>query len=226
LDVTFTATSGAALDLPTITDPGQEFTLVGPGAMGVTVNGAATPVSGTTYRYATDGEFSPGAVDAVFAAGTFGDILGNQNIETIASFVVGEDVQEEIVVDNTSSGFSVNDPNGQFVPSSSVGGFIGDNYLAAPAGSTATATWTPTITTAGQYQVFVRYTSHPLRATNAKYTVSHNGGSTDVNIDQTVGGGTWVPLGTFNLSNGAFVMLDSTGANQFVIADAVRFVRI
>ncbi len=226
IDVTFADTSGAGLNLGTITDSGAEFTLSGPGATGVTVNGAATLVSGTTYRYATTGDFNPGAVDAVFAAGTFADSVGNQNLDTIASFVIGEDVLEEIIVDNTSFGFSVNDPNNQFVTSSGVGGFIGTNYLAAATGSTATATWTPTITTNGQYEVFVRFTSHPLRATNANYTVSHDGGTTPMSIDQRTGGGSWVSLGTFNLSSGAFVMLDSAGANQFVIADAVRFVRL
>ncbi len=225
LDVTFTETSDAGLDLGTITDAGEEFTLSGPGATGVTVDGAPTLVSGTTYRYATSGDFSPGAVDAVFSAGSFADLNGNQNLDMIASFVVGEDVLEEIIVDNSSPGFTTEDPSSQFVSSSNVGGFIGFNYLAAPSGSTATATWTPTLATNGQYEVLVRYTSHPLRATIATYMVSHDGGTTAFNIDQTMDGGTWVSLGTFSLSSGAFVTLDSTGANQFVIADAVRFVR-
>ncbi|WP_442506608.1 reprolysin-like metallopeptidase [Novipirellula sp. SH528] len=227
IDVTFNDTSGAGLNLATITDLEEEFTLSGAGAAAVTVNGAATLVSGTTYRYATTGDFSPGAVDAVFAAGTFADLSGNQNIDSIASFVVAEDLQEEVIVDNSGPGFAVNDPSSQFFSSSSAGGFVGSNYIAAPAGSTATATWTPTLANSGQqYQVYVRYTSHPMRATNATYVVTHdNGTTTTVTIDQTSGGGSWVSLGTFTLNDGtASVQLQTTGANQYVVADAVRFV--
>ncbi|WP_442512184.1 peptidoglycan DD-metalloendopeptidase family protein [Novipirellula sp. SH528] len=226
VDVTFSDTSGAGLDVSTITDSQQEFTLSGPGAASVSVNGSATLVSGTTYRYATTGDFAPGAVDAVFAAGTFADSLGNANIDSIASFVVTEDLQEEVIVDNSGPGFTVNDPNSQFFNSSSVGGFVGSSYLAAPTGSTATATWTPTLANSGQqYQVYVRYTAHELRASNATYEVTHDGGTTPVVIDQTSGGGTWVLLGTFALSDGAAsVKLLTEGANQYVVADAVRFV--
>ncbi|WP_442506611.1 Calx-beta domain-containing protein [Novipirellula sp. SH528] len=226
VDVTFSDTSGAGLDVSTITDSQQEFTLSGPGAASVSVNGSATLVSGTTYRYATTGDFAPGAVDAVFAAGTFADSLGNANIDSIASFVVTEDLQEEVIVDNSGPGFTVNDPNSQFFNSSSVGGFVGSSYLAAPTDSTAIATWTPTLANSGQqYQVYVRYTSHELRATNATYEVTHDGGATTVFVDQTSGGGTWILLGSFMLSDGsASVKLLTEGANQYVVADAVRFV--
>ncbi|WP_442506614.1 hypothetical protein SH528x_005468 [Novipirellula sp. SH528] len=226
VDVTFSDTSGVGLDVSTITDSEEEFTLGGAGASAVTVDGAATLVLGTTYRYATTGDFAPGAVDAVFAAGTFADSMGNANIDSIASFVIAEDVQEEVIVDNSGPGFTVNDPSSQFFSSSSLGGFVGPNYIAAPTGSTATATWTPTLANSGQqYQVYVRYTSHELRATNATYAVTHDGGATSVVIDQTSGGGTWVLLGSFVLSDGsASVRLLSAGANQYVVADAVRFV--
>ena len=50
IDVTFADTGSSALNLSTITDAGAEFTLGGPAASGVTVNGAPTLVAGTTYR--------------------------------------------------------------------------------------------------------------------------------------------------------------------------------
>ncbi len=227
IDVTFADNSGSGgIDGTSITDAQQEFTLTGPGAAGVTVDGAGSLVSGTTYRYATTGSFVPGAVDAVFAAGTFADQSANLNVDSIASFVVVEDLLEEVIVDNSDSGFSLSGPTSQFVSSASVNGFVGSAYLAAPVGSTVTATWTPTLANSGQqYEVFVRYTSHPLRATNATYVVTHDGGTTQVTIDQTTGGGTWVSLGTFTLTSGtASVQLQTTGANQYVVADAVRFV--
>ncbi|WP_442512185.1 beta strand repeat-containing protein [Novipirellula sp. SH528] len=226
IDVTFASTSRSGLDVDSIMDSQQEFTLTGAGAVGVTVSGTPISNSGATYRYATSNDFSPGAVDAVFAAGTFADLSGNANIDSIASFVVTEDLQEEVIVDNSGPGFTLNDPSSRFFNSTSVGGFVGSNYLAAQTGSTATATWTPTLANSGQqYQVYVRYTSHELRATNATYVVTHNGGTTTVVVDQTSGGGTWVLLGSFALSNGsASVQLLTQDANQHVVADAVRFV--
>jgi hypothetical protein len=227
LDVTFESNSPFGLNTESITDTEAEFTLTGPGAVGVSVNGAATWVSGTTYRYATSGDFSPGAVDAVFSAGSFADLspvpLTNQ--ASIESFTVIESVTAEVIVDNSDAGFVVSDPE-QFVTSSSVRGFIGDNYAAAAPGSTATATWTPTLPQSGTYEVFVRYTSHRLRATNATYVITHNGGTTQVQINQTENGGEWVSLGTYELSAGtaASVQLLTAGANNYVVADAVRFV--
>ena len=226
IDVTFEDTSGAGLNLATITDSEAEFTLSGPGAVGVTLNGAATPIGGTTFRYATTGDFIPGAVDAVFAAGTFADLAGNENLDTIASFVVAEDLIDEVIVDNSDPAFAVSDPT-QFLTSSNVSGFIGVDYLAAPVGSTATATWKPKLAADGDYEVYVRYTSHPMRATNATYVVTHDGGTNTLSVDQTAGGGMWVLLGTFSLSDGlSSVQLQTRGANQFVVADAVRFVRL
>ncbi len=228
LDVTYTSHSAFGLDAATITDDAPEFTLSGPGAEDVVVSGAGELVVGTstTYRYATSGSFSPGAVDAVFGSGSFADLspVPITNIPSVASFIVTEAFSAEVIVDNTSPGFAVSDPT-QFLTSSSVGGFIGTNYRAAPAGSTATATWTPTLPQSGTYDVYVRYTSHPLRATNATYVINRDGGTSTVVIDQTQNGGEWVLLGSFVLTNGlASVTLNTEGANQFVVADAVRFV--
>ncbi len=225
IDVTYTDLSGAGLDISSITDPAAEFTLAGPGAAGVTVSGAGVLQSGTTFRYTTIGDFIPGAVDVIFSANSFADLAGpaNQNIETTASFTVAQNFSTEVIVDNNDAGFTAT-PSGQFFASAGVAGFLGSNYLVAPTGSTAVATWTPTLPVNGTYEVFVRYTAHPLRASNATYVVTHDGVPTTVTIDQRNNGGTWVSLGSFALTNGvAKVELQTTGADNFVIADSVRF---
>ncbi|MEI7837770.1 MAG: Ig-like domain-containing protein, partial [Planctomycetota bacterium] len=68
IDVTFGDTGGSGLNVSTITDAGAEFTLGGVAASGVAVNGAATLVSGTTYRYTFTGAFTDGAVTVDFVA--------------------------------------------------------------------------------------------------------------------------------------------------------------
>jgi RHS repeat-associated protein len=103
---------------------------------------------------------------------------------------------------------------------------IADAISLTPAGAAAnSATWTPTVAQAGQYQVFARWTQHPNRATNATYTVTHAGGTTPVTVDQQQNGGIWNSLGTFTLSPGTAHKVTLTDqANGYVIADAVRFV--
>lgn len=76
IDVTFVdAVSG--LEPTSVTDPGDEFTLVGEAAAGVTLAGAGVLVAGNTYRYSFVGDFSPGVVSIRSIAGGFADRLGN-----------------------------------------------------------------------------------------------------------------------------------------------------
>ena len=100
-----------------------------------------------------------------------------------------------------------------------------------------TATSTPIIPAAGNYHVYVSWTTHANRATNAPYTVNYSGGSQIFLVNQellndqvTVGAQTgewsdWYLLGTFAFDAGTTgnVVLKNN-ANEYVIADAVRFV--
>ncbi|HNT34528.1 MAG TPA: hypothetical protein PKH07_05950, partial [bacterium] len=89
------------------------------------------------------------------------------------------------------------------------------------------AKWTPNLTAAGNYSVYVRFRMGSNRANNAPYTVVYNGGTQTIAVNQTVGGGTWVLLGTFNFASGTagYVRLDNGPAqgSKVVIADAVKF---
>ena len=91
---------------------------------------------------------------------------------------------------------------------------------------TAQTVWTPEIAAPGEYAVTVAYTSAPDRARDARYTVTHDGGTTRVAVNQTQAGGTWVRLGQFRFSPGrARVTLtnESTTPGRTVSADAVRW---
>ncbi|HEX8297856.1 MAG TPA: N-acetylmuramoyl-L-alanine amidase, partial [Rubricoccaceae bacterium] len=91
---------------------------------------------------------------------------------------------------------------------------------------TARMVWTADIAAPGEYAVTVAYTSAPDRATDARYTVQHAGGTTRVAVNQRIGGGTWVRLGTFRFAPGrARVTLSNESATpgRTVSADAVRW---
>ncbi len=108
----------------------------------------------------------------------------------------------------------------------------GDGYVIADAikvtpenAAPNTATWTPTIPSAGSYKVYARWTAHPNRASNAQYTVTHAGGDTPVTVDQVQNNGQWVLLGTYSMAPGSGHKVSLTDqANGFVIADAIRLI--
>ena len=102
-------------------------------------------------------------------------------------------------------------------------------------GNTHTGKWvrfTPPIATPGQYKVSVWWTQHANRATNAPITVYHAGGSTPYTVNQETNGGQWNELpGTFTFAAGSnsatgSVLITNEGANEYVIVDAVRFVKV
>lgn len=92
----------------------------------------------------------------------------------------------------------------------------------------ATAKWTPNIPEDGRYAVYVSYHSYENSTTDALYTVYHKGGMTEFRVNQRMGGGTWVYLGTFEFAKGehdyGMVRLSNMSSSAgLVSADAVRF---
>lgn len=95
-------------------------------------------------------------------------------------------------------------------------------------GKESTAEWIPEIPQNGQYAVYVSYQTVPNSSDDALYTVYHKGGVSQFKVNQKMGGGTWVYLGTFGFdagkSNACKVTLSnrSAKAGQTVTADAVK----
>jgi hypothetical protein len=93
----------------------------------------------------------------------------------------------------------------------------------------ATATWVPLIPEKGDYTVYISYTSSDSNVTDAHYKIIHSGGETEFLVNQTIGGGTWIYLGTFKFdkgnknSQGVVLSNQSKDENKIVSADAVRF---
>lgn len=100
--------------------------------------------------------------------------------------------------------------------------------LAGPGTASATAMWVPDIPESGEYAVYVTYRSDSTRVTDARYVVYHSGGTTVFRVNQRIGGGTWLYLGTFQFDEGrgpqGMVSLDNSSAMEGTVsADAVRF---
>ncbi len=109
-------------------------------------------------------------------------------------------------------------------------GFGQSRTMAAGSGPNAKAKYIPKIPEKGNYAVYVSYARDENNVTDASYTVYHAGGKTTFKVNQSVGGGTWIYLGTFHFGKGKnpdIGMVELSGASSApgknVSADAVRF---
>lgn len=89
-------------------------------------------------------------------------------------------------------------------------------------------TWTPNIPEDGEYAVYVSYRSLPNSVSDAVYTVYNKGGITRFQVNQQMGGGTWVYLGTFRFDKGTnrenrVTLSNESNYRGVITADAVRF---
>ena len=94
-------------------------------------------------------------------------------------------------------------------------------------GHSGEAVWTPDVPRTGEYAVYVSYASLPNSINDAQYTVYHAGGKTTFRVNQQMGGGTWVYLGTFRFEKGQsrqgrITLSTQTNGRGIVSADAVR----
>ena len=92
----------------------------------------------------------------------------------------------------------------------------------------STATWMPDIPEDGEYAVYVSYQTFENSIDDASYTVYHKGGMTEFKVNQQMGGGTWVYLGTFLFEKGVHesgrvVLSNLSSHSGIVTGDAVRF---
>lgn len=101
---------------------------------------------------------------------------------------------------------------------------------ARQSGTPSIAAWYADIPKDGEYAVYVSYKSLPNSVPDARYTVNYSGGSREFKVNQKMGGGTWVYLGTFPLEQGfsdtePIVTLTNrtdVGGEYVVTADAVK----
>lgn len=89
------------------------------------------------------------------------------------------------------------------------------------------ASWSAAFTKSDDYAVYVSYKSFPDSADGVVYTIHHAGGESRYHVNQRMGGGTWIYLGTHRFAKGEkrvvvtlSNLLDKEGA--IVIADAVK----
>ena len=96
--------------------------------------------------------------------------------------------------------------------------------------ATASIRWTAPLSEGTRCALYVSYKTLPESASAVRYTVRHRGGTNHFAVNQRMGGGMWVYLGTFEFGKGSYVELDNAVLpgekaikGSVVTADAVRF---
>lgn len=89
------------------------------------------------------------------------------------------------------------------------------------------AVWTPNVPSDGKYAVYVSYATLPNSVGDAHYTIYHKGGRTEFSVNQKMGGGTWVYLGSFDFEkgenfSGRIILTNHSKEEGVVTADAIR----
>ncbi len=171
--------------------------------------------TGTTF---TDSSAVEGAISYYSVTASDGSGEGPPSAGLMAGAVV--------IVDNGGNGTA---STGTW-SSTSVAGYYGSLplYAAPVAGSNATATYSfaPALPAAGNYDVYMRWTAHANRATNAPVDLIFPDGNRTFTVDQQQNSGVWAWVGSIAAEAGttASVVLRNNGANGNVVADAVQFV--
>lgn len=133
----------------------------------------------------------------------------------------------EVVVDNAQSGFVAYGP--EVNNSSSTSGYIGEDYVAMPAGTGEnSATWFfDDLSPGTEYRLSANWTSHPNRATDATYQVRYQASDSrleerEYTVNQVSGGGVWRELGFLTPVSSQLSVTLLNDADGYVIADALK----
>jgi len=134
----------------------------------------------------------------------------------------------DIIVDNLSPDFA---KTGTWNESAAIDEYAGSSVTATAIG--AKATWRPTLSQAGTYDVYAWWSAKKAdgtrydRDSQAGYVIHYSGGTATRTVDQDLNSGKWVRLGTFTFAAGTSGYVDlvrDTANGVSTCADAVRFV--
>ena len=230
-----TTWDGAPPSVPT----GLTATVAGPQRVNLSWTASTDNVGVTGYKVYRNGAYVASTASTSYSNGGLAPSTGytftvsaydERNNESAQSSgaAATTPAYSEFIIDNPAATYT-----GVWSTASASTDKYGADYKYASTAVTEgkTASWTPTIQYAGNYNVYVWYSVGSNRATNAPYTTQWDGGNGVVNVNQTVSGGQWVLIQSsrhFAAGTGGYVKLgNGTGATgKIVIADAVRFVQV
>jgi Right handed beta helix region len=102
----------------------------------------------------------------------------------------------------------------------------GASSLYSCGSGTDTYRWTPSISTAGFYDVYVWWSSNANRSTNVPVTVKHAAGTSVKYYNERTTGGQWMLHGRYSLAVGTASYAEVSDVNGQAGADAIKFLRV
>ena len=104
------------------------------------------------------------------------------------------------------------------------------NFIYSSLYGDAKCEWIPDIPQTGEYAIYISYKHSKENVSDAHYIVHHLGGETEFEVNQQIGGSTWIYLGKFKFKEGynpqigkVVLTNKSKEPGGTVSADAVRF---
>jgi hypothetical protein len=128
----------------------------------------------------------------------------------------------DIIVDNANAGFSA---SANWSTGTSAADKYGADYrYRSTAAVSDAATFSYSLPSAGNYEVYAWWTQGTNRSTTAPYVVTTSAGTSSISRNQQTGGGAWNSLGTFAMNSGANSTKLScwTTTGFVVVADAIK----
>jgi hypothetical protein len=148
---------------------------------------------------------------------------GESAYSTVATVTLGE-----LIIDNTSAGFSTVSGQDPWILYQDLAGlhYGGSHVYNAQLGTGLdVATWSFAVPLRGMYEVYAWWWQADWRPTDVMYIVNHASGATPVLVDQRTNGGAWVSMGVFPfVKNASVTVSDIASGGSAVVADAVRIV--
>ncbi len=198
----------------------------------------STSTSGATIRYTTNGTdptsttgtiySSPVAISATTTLKAIAYKSGSADSTVASALYTISAGGTEVIVDNLNA---TQNPASSWTASTLVAGYYATNYFQdGNTGKGKTLTFTPTLVS-GVYEIYARWSADAARATNVPFTINHRNGPSVVTVNQQVASGTWGRLGgtatyEFNAGTSGNVVIGTTGTTNYVIGDAVRWVKV
>lgn len=190
---------------------GSGFAIIGSAAANATSHTDNTAIAGLTYYYRVRAALN----------GTLGG--ASNDAQTFTPLT--------LTLDNAPSSEVIHTPTNGWISSTTQPGAHNGEYVHddnSSATTLKTLLFRPTIPGNGTYQVQARWTAASNRATNVRFLINGTVGRQPVIVNQTTKHNQWVTLGTvtFRAGTSGTVLLTNEGANNYVIGDAVRFIRV
>jgi hypothetical protein len=198
----------------------------------------ATGASPLAYQWRFNGQNISGATASAYAltnvqtgaAGAYSVVVSNAygtatSSNAVLTVQTNITAPADLIIDNTNANFTT---TGSWTVGTSASDKYGPSYDYASSVSgaaTATATFTPDIVTAGNYNVFIWYPEGSNRTTNAPWSIVSSGGTTNLTVNQQLNGGQWLSLATnlaFSAGTGGYVRVANNAGPSVVLANAVK----